>query len=76
LLIGKIIFFFIWPWFISPIDKISEKEGYEKNKRKVEVVKAVEKFRKLYENKFKGGTYNLRIYNLEVIDICSKIRGN
>ena len=49
----RIIFFFIWLWFISPIDKLSRKEREEKNKRKVEVVKVVEKVREEYENKFK-----------------------
>jgi len=48
-----IIGFFVWLWFISPRDKLSKKEREEKNKRKVEVVKAVEKARKAYENKFK-----------------------
>ena len=45
--------FFIWLWFISPIDKLSKKEREEKNKRKVEVVKALEKAREVYKNKFK-----------------------
>ena len=45
--------FFIWLWFISPIDKLSKKEREEKNKRKVVVVKAIEKAREVYENKFK-----------------------
>tara|TARA_B100000212_G_scaffold113389_1_gene84540 strand:- start:87 stop:479 length:393 start_codon:yes stop_codon:yes gene_type:complete len=49
----QIIIFFVWLWFISPIDKLSKKEREDKNKRKVEVVKAVEKARELYENKFK-----------------------
>ena len=49
----RIISFFVWLWFISPIDKLSKKEREEKNKRKVEVVKAVEKIREVYENKFK-----------------------
>ena len=49
----RIISFFVWLWFISPIDKLSKKEREEKNKRKVEVVKAVEKIREAYENKFK-----------------------
>ena len=43
-----IIGFFVWLWFISPRDKLSKKEREEKNKRKVEVVKAVEKARKAY----------------------------
>ena len=37
-----IICFFIWLWFISQIDKLSKKEREEKNKRKVELVKAVQ----------------------------------
>ena len=49
----RIISFFVWLWFISPIDKLSKKEREEKNKRKVEVVKAVEEIREAYENKFK-----------------------
>ena len=49
----KVIYFFIWLWFISPSDKLSKKEREEKNKRKVEVVKAVQKVREAYENKFK-----------------------
>ena len=34
----RLISFFVWLWFISPIDKLSKKEREEKNKRKVEVV--------------------------------------
>jgi len=49
----QLISFFIWLWFICPIDKLSKKEREEKNKRKVEVVKAVENVREAYENKFK-----------------------
>ena len=49
----RLISFFVWLWFICPIDKLSKKEREEKNKRKVEVVKAVEKAREVYENKFK-----------------------
>ena len=49
----RIISFFVWLWFISPIDKLSKKEREEKNKRKVEVLKAVQKVREAYENKFK-----------------------
>ena len=49
----RLISFFIWLWFISPIDKLSKKEREEKNKRKVKVVKAVEKAREAFENKFK-----------------------
>jgi len=53
----RIISFFVWLWFISPIDKLSKKEREEKNKRKVEVVKAVEKIREAYENKFKWNAF-------------------
>ncbi len=49
----RLISFFVWLWFISPIDNLSKKGREEKNKRKVEVVKAVEKAREDYENKFK-----------------------
>ena len=49
----QLISFFVWLWFISPIDKLSKKERVEKNKRKLEVVRAVEKAREAYENKFK-----------------------
>ena len=49
----RIIFFFIWLWFISPLDKLSKKEREEKNKRKVEIIKAIEKAREEYENKVK-----------------------
>ena len=49
----RIISFFVWLWFISPIDKLSKKEREEKNKRKVEIVKEVEKAKEVYENKFK-----------------------
>ncbi len=49
----RLISFFVWLWFICPIDKLSKKEREEKNKRKVEVVKAVEKAREAYENKLK-----------------------
>jgi len=49
----RIISFFIWLWFISPLDKLSKKEREEKNRRKVEIVKAIEKARKEYENKVK-----------------------
>tara|TARA_B100000674_G_C37242522_1_gene646375 strand:- start:81 stop:452 length:372 start_codon:yes stop_codon:yes gene_type:complete len=51
--ITRIICFFIWLWFISPVDKLSKKEREEKNKKKVEVVKIVEKVIETYENKFK-----------------------
>ena len=47
----RIITFFIWLWFISPLDKLSKKEREEKNKRKVEIIKAIEKAREEYENK-------------------------
>ena len=49
----RIISFFVWLWFISPSDKRSKKEREDINKRKVEVVKAVEKARAALENKFK-----------------------
>ena len=49
----RIVSLFFWLWFISPMDNLSKKEREEKNKRKVEVVKAVEKAREAYENKFK-----------------------
>ena len=49
----RLISFFVWLWFISPIDNLSKKEREEKNKRKILVVKAVEKARESYENKFK-----------------------
>ena len=49
----QLMSFFVWLWFICPTDKLSKKERKEKNKRKVEVVKAVEKIREAYENKFK-----------------------
>ena len=47
----RIACFFIWLWFISPLDKLSKKEREEKNKRKVEIIKAIEKAREEYENK-------------------------
>ena len=53
----RIIFFFIWLWFISPIDKTSKKEREIMKKWKVEVVKAVEKAIGAYENKFKWNAY-------------------
>ncbi len=49
----RITFFFIWLWFISPLDKLSKEEREEKNKRKVEMIKAIEKAREEYENKVK-----------------------
>jgi len=48
-----IICFFIWLWFISPLDKLSKKEREEKNKIKVEIIKAIEKAREEYVNKIK-----------------------
>ena len=33
--VTRIICFFIWLWFISPINEISKKERVEKHKRKV-----------------------------------------
>ena len=53
----RIIFFFIWLWFISPIDKTSKKEREALSKIKVEVVKAVEKAIGAYKNKFKLNAY-------------------
>ena len=47
----RIISFFVWLWFISPIDKLSKKEREEKNKKKLEVIKAVNKARETYDNK-------------------------
>ncbi len=49
----RITFFFIWLWFISPLDNLSKEERKEKNKRKVEIIKAIEKAREEYENKVK-----------------------
>ena len=49
----RIIFFFIWLWFISPLDNLSKEEREEKNKRKLNIIKAIEKAREEYENKFK-----------------------
>ena len=49
----RILSFFIWLWFISPIDKLSKKEREERNRRKVEIIKAIEKAREEYENKVK-----------------------
>lgn len=51
--VTKIIIFFIWLWFISPNEKISKRESQEKNKRKIDVSKAFEKARQIYQNKFK-----------------------
>ena len=49
----RVISFFVWLWFISPLDNLSQKERDKKNKRKLEVIKAVEKARKTYNSKFK-----------------------
>jgi len=49
----RIIFFFIWLWFISPLDNLSKKEREEKNRRKVEIIKVIEKAREEHENKVK-----------------------
>ena len=49
---SRIISFFLWLWFISPMDKLSKKEREKKNNRKVKIVKAIEKAREEYENKF------------------------
>ena len=49
----RISFFFIWLWFISPLDRLSKKEREEKNRRKVEIIKAIEKAREEYENRVK-----------------------
>ena len=46
----RIVCIFVWLWFISPPDKLSKKEREEKNKRKLDVVKAVEKARKAFDN--------------------------
>ena len=49
----RIICFFIQLWFISPLNKLSKKQREEKNKRKVKIIKAIEKAREEYENKVK-----------------------
>ena len=49
----RIICFFVWLWFISPVDNLSKMKREEKNNKKVEVVKAVVKAIEKYENKFK-----------------------
>ena len=49
----RIICFFFWLWFISPMDKLSKQKREEKNKRKVEIIKAFEKAREVYANKVK-----------------------
>jgi len=46
-----ITFFFIWLWFISPLDKLSKEERKGKNKRKVEIIKAIQEDIEEYENK-------------------------
>ena len=48
----RIAGFLIWLWFISPMDKLSKKEREKKNNRKVKIVKAIEKAREEYDNKF------------------------
>ena len=50
---SRIITFFIWLWFISPLDNLSKKEREEKNRRKVEIIKVIENIREEYENKVK-----------------------
>jgi len=50
---SRIICFFIWLWFISPLDNLSKKERKEKNNRKVEIIRSIEKAREEYENKIK-----------------------
>ena len=45
----KITFFFIWLWFISPLDNLSKEERKKKNNRKVDIIKAIEKVREEYE---------------------------
>ncbi len=50
---ARIIFLIVWLWFISPIDNLSKQERDAKNKRKVEVIKAIEKAREAYGSKFK-----------------------
>ena len=49
----QVIGFFVWLWFISPTDNLSQKERDKKNKRKLEVIKAVENARKAFDSKFK-----------------------
>ena len=49
----RVIFFFIWLWFISPIDNLSKEKREEKNKRKLEIIKTIEKAKEEYENKVK-----------------------
>jgi len=49
----RVIFFFIWLWFISPMDNLSKEKREEKNKRKLEIIKTIEKAKEEYENKVK-----------------------
>ena len=49
----RMIGLFVWIWFISPMDKLSKKERDVKNKRKLELVKTIDKVREFYDNKFK-----------------------
>ena len=42
----RIICFFNWVYFISPIDKLSKKQREEKNNRKVEVVNQLKRIQK------------------------------
>ena len=49
----RVIGFFVWLWFISPMDNLSQKERDKKNKRRLEVIKAIEKARKAYDSKLK-----------------------
>ena len=51
--LSRIICFFLWLWFISPMDNLTKKERDKKNKRKLELIKAVENAREIYNNKFK-----------------------
>ena len=47
----RILSFFIWLWFISPIDNLSKKDREVKNKQKLELVKAFEKAKEEYNKK-------------------------
>ena len=47
----RIISFFIWLWFISPLDNLSKREREQKNKRKEEFVKTFKKAREELHNK-------------------------
>ena len=53
----RIICFFIWLCFISPIDKVSKNEREEKNKWKVEVLGSLQNAIEAYVNKFKWNSY-------------------